>query len=40
MTRFTDENVRRILDAWPQAVSTDTGDLRILHDIANQGAQA
>jgi hypothetical protein len=40
MTRFTDENVRRILDGWPQAVSTDTGDLRLLHDIANQGAQA
>jgi predicted ATPase len=40
MTRFTDENVRRILDAWPQAVSTDTGDLRILHEIANQAAAA
>ena len=28
-----------VLRAWPQAVSTDDGDLRVLHDMANSGAQ-
>lgn len=37
--RFTDSNVRRILAGWPQAVSADGGDFRMLHDMANAGAQ-
>ena len=37
--RFTKKNVHDILGNWPQAVSADAGDLRILHDMANQGAQ-
>src|ERR1700730_12111397 len=37
--RFTRANVLEVLRQWPQAVSTDKGDLRVLHDMANAGAQ-
>jgi hypothetical protein len=37
--RFTKANVLEVLRQWPQAVSTDAGDLRVLHDMANAGAQ-
>ena len=36
--RFTRRNVEAILRAWPQAVSADEGDLRVLHDMASAGA--
>jgi hypothetical protein len=28
-----------MFDQWPQAISTDEGDLRVLHDMANMGAE-
>jgi len=34
------DNVHKVLAEWPQAISTDQGDLRTLHDEANAGAQA
>jgi hypothetical protein len=37
--RFTGANVLETLRQWPQAVSADEGDLRVLHDMANAGAQ-
>jgi hypothetical protein len=37
--RFTRTNVAAVFDQWPQAVSADDGDLRVLHDMANSGAQ-
>ena len=37
--RFTRSNVKTVFDQWPQAVSFDDGDLRVLHDMANAGAQ-
>lgn len=37
--RFTRANVLEVFRQWPQAVSTDEGDLRALHDMANAGAQ-
>lgn len=35
---MTQKNVASILKGWPQAISADDGDLRILHDMANSGA--
>jgi hypothetical protein len=37
--RFTRANVVEVFRQWPQAVSADEGDLRVLHDMANAGAQ-
>lgn len=37
--RFTRKNLTSLLQQWPQAVSTDAGDFRVLHDLANAGAQ-
>jgi hypothetical protein len=37
--RLTQTNVARILETWPQAISADDGDLRVLHDMANAGAR-
>ncbi|MDX8128179.1 hypothetical protein QLH52_12860 [Methylomonas sp. OY6] len=37
--RFTKNNINYILKKWPQAVSADRGDFRVLHDLANSGAQ-
>jgi hypothetical protein len=37
--RFTRKNVLELFRQWPQAVSADEGDLRVLHDMANSGAQ-
>jgi hypothetical protein len=39
MRPFTRSNVAEVLRQWPQAVSMDEGDLRVLHDMANAGAQ-
>jgi len=36
---FTWANVSSVFEQWPQAVSMDDGDLRVLHDMANAGAQ-
>jgi len=36
---FTRANVLEVLRQWPQAVGMDEGDLRVLHDMANAGAQ-
>jgi hypothetical protein len=36
--RVTQENIASILNDWPQAISADDGDLRVLHDMANAGA--
>jgi hypothetical protein len=35
---FTRSNVVEVLRQWPQAVSMDEGDLRVLHDMADAGA--
>ena len=37
--RFTKANISKILEIWPQAIKADDGDLRVLHDLANAGAQ-
>jgi hypothetical protein len=37
--RFTRKNVLELFRQWPQAVNADEGDLRVLHDMANAGAQ-
>jgi len=37
--RFTQAHIKNILEGWPQAISTDESDLRVLHDRANAGAQ-
>jgi hypothetical protein len=39
-SRFTGVKIIEIFRQWPQAVSTDDGDLRVLHDMANAGAQS
>lgn len=36
--RFTRKSITEVLRQWPQAVSADEGDLRVLHDMANAGA--
>ena len=38
MKRYTEANVQAMLKQWPQAVSADEGDLRVVHDMANAGA--
>lgn len=35
---FTKDNVNRMLDLWPLAVSADEGDLKKLHDMCSAGA--
>jgi hypothetical protein len=36
--RLTLKNVASVLKGWPQAISADDGDLRVLHDMANSSA--
>jgi hypothetical protein len=36
---MTQAHLARILDDWPQAIKADDSDLRVLHDLANAGAQ-
>ena len=38
MKAFTRSNVVEVLRQWPQAVSMDEGDLHVLHDMADAGA--
>lgn len=37
--RLTQANIARVLEGWPQAINADDSDLRVLHDMANAGAQ-
>ncbi len=37
--RLTRKNLESLFKQWPQAVSADAGDFRVLHDLANAGAQ-